>query len=55
MAAIEPIKLEFGPGLYRQGTVYQCPNGMFYDGALVRMGENVRKPMKGWATGCRAR
>lgn len=51
MPVIEPIKLEFAPGLYRQGTVYQTPSGMFHDGALMRMGENVRKPMKGWATG----
>lgn len=48
---MEPVKLDFLPGLYRQGTLYQCPQGRFYDGALMRMGEDVRKPMKGWATG----
>ena len=48
---MEPIKLDFAPGLYRQGTLYQCPSGRFYDCALMRMGEDVRKPMGGWATG----
>ncbi len=48
---MEPIALDFEPGLYRQGTIYQCPPGRFYDGALMRMGEGVRKPMGGWAVG----
>ena len=51
MAAIEPIKLEFLPGLVRSGTVYQTPAGRFYDGNLIRFDGQVRKPMKGWATG----
>lgn len=51
MGAINPIKLEWAPGLYRQGTIYQCPAGRFYDGNLMRMTDGVRKPMKGWAEG----
>jgi hypothetical protein len=51
MAVIEPIKLDWGPGLYRQNTPYSCPPGRFNDGNLIRMAEGVRKPMKGWATG----
>ena len=51
MPDIEPIKLEFGPGLVRTGTVYQTPSGRFYDGNLMRFDGPVRKPMKGWATG----
>lgn len=51
MAAIEPIKLEFGPGLVKLGTVFQTPAGRYYDANLMRMSEGVIKPMKGWAIG----
>lgn len=51
MAVLEPIKLDWAPGLYRQNTVYSCPPGRWNDGNLMRMAEGVRKPMKGWATG----
>lgn len=51
MPAIEPIKLEWGPGVVRAGTVYQTPTGRFYDANLMRFDGQVRKPMKGWATG----
>lgn len=51
MAVIEPIKLEWSPGLVRLGTVYQTPQGRLYDANLIRYSEGVWKPMKGWATG----
>lgn len=51
MGAINPIKLEFGAGLWMQGTDLQCPPGKFADGNLIRMGEGYRRPIKGWATG----
>lgn len=51
MAAIEPIKLEWLPGLAKLGTVYQTPPGRFHDASFMRMSEGVIKPMKGWAQG----
>jgi hypothetical protein len=51
MAAIEPIKLEWAPGLTKLGTVYQTPTGRLYDANLMRYAEGVWKPMKGWANG----
>ena len=50
MPAIEPIKLEFSPGLVKLGTVYQTPQGRLYDANLMRYSEGVWKPMKGWAS-----
>jgi hypothetical protein len=51
MAVIEPIKLDWAPGLFRQNTAYSCPQGRWNDGNLMRMAEGVRKPMKGWVIG----
>lgn len=51
MAAIEPIKLEWQPGLVRAGTVYQTPPGRLYDANLMRYSSGAWKPMKGWDTG----
>jgi len=51
MAVIEPIKLEFAAGLMRQNTAYSCPAGRWNDGALMRMTEDIRKPVGGWTIG----
>ena len=44
------FKLQFPPGLFRNGTSYQSA-GRFYDANLVRFFEGQIRPMKGWATG----
>lgn len=44
------IKLNFPPGLYRNGTAYQS-TGRFFEANLMRFFEGQIRPMKGWASG----